>query len=289
MSRDWCSYNDALVREVSFFFSRRVLESLKRFDVEGRGVGRPPYPNSLIILLALIRSYFRLPYRQTEGLARTLSKVWGIAVPDYSTLNRRVRKLTIPVDLDPSSGVYELSVDSTGYKVSNRGDWVREKWKRRRGYVKLHIAVDVKSKKVVSVEVTDESVGDSRMFKPLIEKASEVGRIAKVYADTAYDSRANFNLLHSLKAEAAIKPRKNSSTKARGSYLRAKTVRAFLLNPKAWRDSVSYGLRWMAETCNSTMKRTLGEFIRAIHPTQIVQEMKIKCLTYNLLTAWRTI
>jgi hypothetical protein len=37
------------------------------------------------------------------------------------------------------------------------------------------------------------------------------------------------------------------------------------------------------------MKRTLGEFIRAIDPTQIVQEMKIKCLTYNLLTAWRTI
>jgi hypothetical protein len=29
---------------------------------------------------------------------------------------------------------------------------VREKWKRRRGYVKLHIAVDVKPKKIVSVE-----------------------------------------------------------------------------------------------------------------------------------------
>jgi hypothetical protein len=38
MSGDWCSYNDVLVREVSFFFSRRVLESLKRFDVEGRGL-----------------------------------------------------------------------------------------------------------------------------------------------------------------------------------------------------------------------------------------------------------
>jgi hypothetical protein len=36
----------------------------------------------------------------------------------------------------------------------------------------------------------------------------------KVYADTAYDSRDNFNLLQTLKAEAAIKPRKNSSTKA---------------------------------------------------------------------------
>lgn len=289
MSKDWSGYNDTLVREVSFFFSRRVLDSLRRFDVEGRGVGRPPYPNSLIILLALIRSYFKLPYRQTEGLAETFSKVWSIEVPDYSTLNRRVRRLTIPIDLDASKSVYELAIDSTGYKVSNRGDWVREKWKRRRGYVKLHIAVDVKSKKIVSLEVTDESVGDSKEFKPLVEQASERGAVAKVYADTAYDARANFNLLYFLKAEAAIKPRKNSSRKAKGSYLRAKTVRAFLLNSKAWKDSVGYGLRWMVETCNSTMKRCLGEFIRAIDPLHIIQEMKTKCLTYNLLTEWRTV
>lgn len=41
--------------------------------------------------------------------------------------------------------------------------------------MKLHIAVDVKSKKIVSLEVTDESVGDSKEFKPLLEQASERG------------------------------------------------------------------------------------------------------------------
>ena len=48
LSYDVCleisSYNDALFREVNFLFSRKVLDSLKRFDVKGRGVvGRPPY------------------------------------------------------------------------------------------------------------------------------------------------------------------------------------------------------------------------------------------------------
>ena len=62
---------------------------------------------------------------------------------------------------------------------------MREKWNRRRGFVKLHIAVDVKSKKIVSLKVTDESVGDSKEFKPLLEKASERGAITKVYADSA--------------------------------------------------------------------------------------------------------
>ena len=100
---------------MDFLFSRKVLDSLKRFDVKGKGVvGRPPYPNSLIILLALIRSYFKLPYRQTEGLARMLSNVWSIDVPDYSTLNRRIRKLTIPVDIDASSN----NIIST-YKILN--------------------------------------------------------------------------------------------------------------------------------------------------------------------------
>ena len=129
----------------------------------------------------------------------------------------------------------------------------------------------------------------NKEFKPLVEKAAERGRVTKVYADTAYDSRADFNLLYSLNAEAVIKPRRNSSSNTRGSYLRAKVVRAFLSDQEEWKDNVRYGLRWIAETCNSTMKRTLGEFIRAIHPIHIIQEMKAKCLTYNILTAWRSV
>ena len=49
-------------------------------------------------------------------------------------MNRRIRKLTIPVDIDididTSSNIYELAIDSTGYKISNRGDWIRESGRR---------------------------------------------------------------------------------------------------------------------------------------------------------------
>jgi hypothetical protein len=47
------------VREAWFFLAKGVFNPLKR-------VGRPPYPNSLIILLALIRSYFKLPSSHWE-------------------------------------------------------------------------------------------------------------------------------------------------------------------------------------------------------------------------------
>jgi len=55
--------------------------------------------------------------------------------------------------------------------------------------IKLRIAVDVKIKKIISLEITDESAGDSGEFKSLVNDASEKGRITKMYANLAYDSR----------------------------------------------------------------------------------------------------
>ena len=37
-------------------------------------------------------------------------------------------------------------------------------WGKRIGHVKMYIAVNVRSKKVVSLEATEEPAGDSKMF-----------------------------------------------------------------------------------------------------------------------------
>jgi len=49
----------------------------------------------------------------------------------------------------------------------------------KRGYLKIHIAVDVKRRKILALEVTDEKVGDGRMFQPLVEEASAKVKVAK--------------------------------------------------------------------------------------------------------------
>jgi len=48
-----------------------------------------------------------------------------------------------------------IAVDSSGIKVHNWGEWMREKWKRRIGWIK-NIAVDVKTKQITAYEVTNE-------------------------------------------------------------------------------------------------------------------------------------
>jgi hypothetical protein len=68
-----------------------------------------------------------------------------------------------------------IAVDSSGVKVTNRGEWMREKWDKRRGWIKVHIGVNTKTKEIVGLEVTDERTGDSKVLPSnLIEKISHV-------------------------------------------------------------------------------------------------------------------
>ena len=38
--------------------------------------------------------------------------------------------------------------DSTGLKPTNRGNWMDQKWGGRKGFVKLHVVVDAKTKRI---------------------------------------------------------------------------------------------------------------------------------------------
>jgi hypothetical protein len=58
-------------------------------------------------------------------------------------------------------------------KVTNRGEWLR---KRRKGYIKIHVAVDTKTKQVVSMEVIEERTDDGAKIVLLVRKA----RVEKV-------------------------------------------------------------------------------------------------------------
>lgn len=43
----------------------------------------------------------------------------------------------------------------------------------RKGFIKIHVAVDIKTKKIVSMSVTKEDVYDGKMLKELVDGASK--------------------------------------------------------------------------------------------------------------------
>jgi Transposase DDE domain len=181
---------------------------------------------------------------------------------------------------------FVIAIDSTGVKVTNRGgEWIRHKWNVKRGYLKIHVAVDIKKKRILSLIVTSEQVHDGKILPELIDditiKQNKV--VDSTIADGAYDNNNNFQYL-SFKGikPAAIKVRKNSRCRKTNHYLRNKTVKMQNKNNlQKWKDSVSYGKRWIAESVFSSIKRMFGEYVTAIRFENMIKEMILKISLYN--------
>ena len=146
--RNWKEYNEKLVRRGELYISLDFLENwdeeLNRMNEDK--VGRPfKFPQTFMHFLAF------LPLRQMEGfLMRKLSEhVPKLKVADYSTICKRLRKLDFELPGNLGEDLV-VAVDSSGMKVTNRGEWIRHKWKTRKGWIKVHIAVDVKTKKLLA-------------------------------------------------------------------------------------------------------------------------------------------
>jgi len=256
--------------------------------------GKPfTFPDSFILVIGYIRYSFHLPYRQTEGIIKATGKSLPGNPPIYGHICKRINRLNIDIKRDRTDDEDDdliISIDSTGIKVTNRGQWMNEKWnvQNRNGYLKIHVAVDIKTKEILALEVTDEKVHDGKLLKKLVSNVSDsrepnTVKIKSVLADGAYDSNANFQYLEDKKITPGIKIRKNSIISIRNNRLRNKEVK--LQSNKdllKWKRKRKYGHRWMAETAFSTIKRTFGEYISATRFDNMVKEMMIKVSLYNL-------
>jgi IS5 family transposase len=110
------------------------------------------------------------------------------------------------------------------------------------------VAVDIKTKQVVSLEVSDERTDDGEKLVPLVRGAKRRARVKKVLGDSGYDSHENFEFLAAEGIEAGIKVREDSNPDC-GE--REEVVRAYLQDPPGWKERVGYGRRWMAESAAS--------------------------------------
>lgn len=290
---NWHKYNESLVRRGEILLDFDVIDNWHS-ELNGMNEGKEGaayrYPNSFVQLLGYMRVYFHLPYRQTEGVVRAHADNKLPSVPDYSTVNRRINKLDIKLNSRIGNDIV-IVLDSTGIKVTNRGEWLPHKWNVRKGYLKIHVAVDIKKKKIVSLEVTSEEVHDGSKLKVLVDGAMENNNVKRIIADGAYDSNENFRFLCQNNIEPAIMVRKNSSLSiggggGRGRYSthspRKLVVVKQLKNYKRWKHDINYGYRWMAETAFSSIKRMFGEYVSARKFPNMVKEMLVKVSLYNM-------
>lgn len=287
--RDWKEYNEKLVRRGELYLSLEFVEKwdseLKKMNRKKRG--RPfLYPGLFIMWMALVHVIFFLPYRQMEGFLRALSEHVPVVAADYTTLFKRISNVELGFDHSDIGDDVVVAVDSTGVKVTNRGEWRRKIWrnKNKRGWIKAHICVDIKTKQILGLEVTDEKMSDSRSFNRLIDQANEKANIIRVMGDGAYDCKKIFNYLYHSGMESAIKLRIDATPFKRGSKYRSECIRERdRIGWEKWKETKQYGKRWTAESVFSAVKRMTGETVRATSIQGIIREVKTKFQLYNLL------
>jgi hypothetical protein len=294
----WSIYNQSLVRRGKIILGFDVINNwdteLKEMNKDK--VGEPfHYPNTFLLLLGYAKAYFHLPYRQTEGIAQGHARGKVPSIPDYTTISRRINRLDIKIrdTTDSKNMQFEdeylvIAIDSTGIKVTNRGQWMREKWNvnnKNKGYLKIHIAVDVKTKKILSMKVTDEHVHDSKALPELVDniiKSDGMTTTGKLFADAAYEGNDIFRYLSDNGILPCIKVRKNAKVRwKKGNFLRNLSVLAQRNDLQEWKDSVSYGQRWIVETVFSCIKRMFGEYVYSVRLKNMIQEMMLKVSLYN--------
>jgi hypothetical protein len=288
----WSVYNQSLVRRGEILLGFDVINNwdteLKEMNKDK--VGEPfHYPNTFLLLLGYAKAYFHLPYRQTEGIAQGHAKGKVPSIPDYTTISRRINRLDIKIpdkSKEFENDYIVIAIDSTGIKVTNRGQWMRDKWNmRKKGYLKIHIATNVKTKEILSMKVTDEHVHDSKALPELVDdiiKSDRTLTIGKIFADGAYDNNDIFKFLSDNGILLCIKVRKNAKVGwKKGNILRNLSVISQKKDLQKWNDSVSYGKRWIIETVFSSIKRMFGEYVYSVRLKNMIQEMMLKVSLYN--------
>jgi hypothetical protein len=221
--RDWKIYNQKLVKRGEFLINPEFLSTWKD-EIKEMNVGKVGepyfYPRSMIEFTAYLHCKGN-GYRQCQGILQAISNNYKYQFPviSYSQICRRVN--TLEVDFETVEENLVVAIDGSGEKVTNRGEWIRHKWKVKRGWIKV-VIMGTPDGKIVDIRIGNENLDERKAARGMIRKNHK--KIKKVIMDGYHDCRATFNLCEQYRIETAIKIRKGASAKPKHSPRRKKEV-----------------------------------------------------------------
>ena len=301
--KDWSSYNAGMIDRGHFRKLAELAVSEIKKEISSRAwkqhkaAGRPKtYPDALILVIAVFREIFGMTFREAEGFAKDVFEEFGISVPDYTTIERRIGELKIDLHLDKrrlKSDLY-IMADSTGYKVFGEGEWKTYKHGRskRRVWAKVHYAVDYASQQIVGLTVTIHTRGDNLEAENLLEEVkrnlgNKSDNIAEVLGDGAYNTKALKKYVEEeckakLISPPKIKP-KSGGTKFIGADNEA-NERCNEIGRDQWKDEVGYHKRSLVETNMFREKSPFGDKLKCKTIKNQIAEITIRAMILNIWT-----
>ena len=272
---NWAEYEAGLRRRgsLTLWITPEALAGWAAPRRKTRG-GQPLYSDLAIETTLMLGMVFGLRLRQSEGLLSSVLDMMGLdlPVPDHTTLSRRARTWKPSGRSNDRQNVagesMHVLVDSTGLKVYGAVQWLEEKHgaKSRRGWRKLHLAVDADSGEIIAHSLTDQETGDASQLEPLLDQIDyEIGQLT---ADGAYDGTPTYDavLRHSAGARVVIPPRSNAVERptAQACCQRDDHIASAQIDGRLkWQASTGYGKRALVETAMGRYKGIVGPRMRA--------------------------
>ena len=168
--RNWRAYTEALRRrgDLTVWFDVDAIEEWHA-DKTGKPGGQRKYADVAIETGLVVRMIYKLAYRQTQGLLKSIATLLGlgIEIPDYSTLCRRSKALgkKLQVPKDAGNEPIHLMIDSTGLKIHVGS---ARKPPKKRAWRKLHLAVSRQTGNIVATELTASGARDASRVPALL-------------------------------------------------------------------------------------------------------------------------
>jgi transposase len=297
--QEWPAYNAAQSHE-----KERVAALLRALcaaiDNPMQGRGRPRLPLSDSVFCAVMKVYGCSSGRRTmTDLRDFAAKGYIDRAPHYNSVFNALENsdltalLTAMIEesAKPLAALEtDFAADSSGFSTSECQRWFDAKYGREMSktkWLKAHIMIGTKTNVVTSVEITDSSVHDIHMFRPVFERTTRNFKIVRVSADKAYSSSRIFGLADAHGATAYIPFKKNATGlrpnrfyPARARNLWAKAYHLFMYEREEF--ALHYHKRSNVETTFHMIKSKFGTRIRSKTPVAQVNEVLCKVLCHNL-------
>lgn len=292
--KNWKQYNESLVQRgsITFWFNEHVLQQWEHPNDIPK-VGHPfEYSDTAIECLLTLRELLRLPYRQTEGMGRSLMQLMNveISIPDFTSLAKRAAKLNIALKIGSSKGPIDIVVDSTGLKVFGEGEWKMRKYgkSKRRTWRKLHLAINAATQEIVAEVLTENSGTDADQVPDLLGQIME--RVETFRGDGAYDQWKVYDALAERRVQPIVPPQRNAKIRQHGNSSskplpRDAAIRGIRrLGRKQWKHKVGYHRRSLAETAMYRIKTVFGDELKNRELKNQATEVRLRSKLLNQFT-----
>jgi len=176
-------------------------------------------------------------------------------------------------------------MDSSGLKTHCKGAWVVirfHKPQQKRDFKKVHLFVDLVSKKILNCVMTKGAASDHKQVKRLLKGCRWI-RVDIILGDTGYDTRECFHEITQFGALPGIPVRRNAVTKGYGCPSRRQAVVAQHQNYALWKHQMQYSMRCVVESIFSGIKRRFGESLFSIKERFRKVEMWLRSVLWNVL------